>query len=140
MGSPQLTELSEAPVAPPPSHEPLDPELRTELLAKVDERGQVTVFCSFLAGFSDAIRIWSSTALVCLHTGHRSALIHAEGIPYAPVWLPVQPGQIVQFTLVFAALPRTCVLFDLYEEITDPGGFHVSAIPRNGMDVYRVEV
>jgi hypothetical protein len=32
------------------------------------------------------------------------------------------------------------VLFDLVEEITDPGGFHVPGILRNGMDVYRVDL
>jgi hypothetical protein len=32
------------------------------------------------------------------------------------------------------------VLFDLVEEIADLGGFHVPAILRNDMDVYRVEI
>jgi hypothetical protein len=86
------------------------------------------------------VRIWPSTFLVCRTTGHRSALVHAEGIPYAPLWQPVPPGGRIAFTLLFAPLPDHCILFDLVEEISDPGGFFCPAILRNGMDVYRVEV
>jgi hypothetical protein len=58
----------------------------------------------------------------------------------APQWLPVAAGNAIHFTLLFAGLPSHCVLFDLIEEIADPGGFHVPAILRNDMDVYRVEL
>lgn len=126
--------------APPLTQEALDTQLREELCAEVDERGQVTVHCSFKAGLFDCIRIWPSTYLVCRHSGHRSPLLLAEGIPLAPTWLPVPAEQQVRFTLLFAGLPQHCVLFDLVEEITDPGGFHVPGILRNGMDVYRVDL
>jgi hypothetical protein len=123
-----------------PPTERVEPLLRAELCTDVEERGQVTVHCSFEAGLFDCIRIWPSTFLVCRHTGHRSPLLLAEGIPYAPHWMPVPPGRSVAFTLLFAGLPRDCVLFDLVEEIPDPGGFLASGILRNGMDVYRVEI
>ena len=115
-------------------------DLLPELLTDVEEKGQVTVHCSFVAGLSDAIRIWPSTFLVCRHSGHRSQLLFAEGIPMAPTWMPVPAGNAIHFTLLFAGLPSHCVLFDLVEEIADPGGFHVPAILRNDMDVYRVEL
>ena len=115
-------------------------DLLPELLTDVEEKGQVTVHCSFVAGLSDAIRIWPSTFLVCRHSGHRSQLLFAEGIPMAPTWMPVPAGNAIHFTLLFAGLPSHCVLFDLVEEIADLGGFHVPAILRNDMDVYRVEI
>ena len=115
-------------------------DLLPELLTDVEEKGQVTVHCSFVAGLSDAIRIWPSTFLVCRHSGHRSQLLFAEGIPLAPQWLPVPAGNSIRFTLLFAGLPSHCVLFDLVEEIPEPGGFHATSILRNGMDVYRVEL
>lgn len=135
-----ITMHVEAPEAPPITFEPLDPELLAELLTEVEERGQVTVHCSILTEYADMIRIWSSTFLVCKLTGHRSRLLHAEGIAYAPVWQEVNPGKPVAFTLLFESLPKDCILFDLVEEIPQPGGFFVPAILRNDPDVYRVEV
>lgn len=133
--------LSVPPVeAPTVTRELERPDLLPELLPDVEEKGQVTVHCSFVAGLSDAIRIWPSTFLVCRHSGHRSQLLFAEGIPLAPQWLPVPAGNAIRFTLLFAGLPSHCVLFDLVEEIADPGGFHVPTILRNDMDVYRVEI
>lgn len=116
------------------------PGLLAELCAGVEERGQVTVHCMLHAAEGDCIRIWPSTYLVCRHSGHHSQLLLAEGIPLAPVWMPVAAGRSVGFTLLFTGLPQHCVLFDLVEEIPDPGGFHVSGILRNGMDVYRVDL
>lgn len=98
----------------------------------------MTVHLSFTAYVMDGIRIWPSTYLICRSSGHRSPLVHAEGIPYAPTWLALPPGKLVAFTLLFAALPRACSLFDLVEEIPEDGGFHVPGIARNGMDVYRL--
>jgi hypothetical protein len=112
----------------------------TDLVLDVEEQGQVTVHCHFTAGLADAIRIWPSTFLICRHTGHRSQLLLAEGIPLAPMWLAVPAGREIHFTLLFAGLPRECVLFDLVEEIPDPGGFRTLGILRNSMDVYRVDV
>jgi hypothetical protein len=133
--------LSLPPVEAPTITRELErPDLLPELLTDVEEKGQVTVHCSFVAGLSDAIRIWPSTFLVCRHSGHRSQLLFAEGIPMAPTWMPVPAGNAIHFTLLFAGLPSHCVLFDLVEEIADLGGFHVPAILRNDMDVYRVEI
>lgn len=114
--------------------------LLPDLALEVEEQGQVTVHCHFTAGLADAIRIWPSTFLICRHTGHRSQLLFAEGIPLAPEWLLVPAGREIHFTLLFAGLPRECVLFDLVEEIPDPGGFHANSILRNAMDVYRVGI
>jgi hypothetical protein len=133
--------LSLPPVEAPTITRELErPDLLPELLTDVEEKGQVTVHCSFVAGLSDAIRIWPSTFLMCRHSGHRSQLLFAEGIPLAPQWLPVPAGNSIRFTLLFAGLPSHCVLFDLVEEIADLGGFHGPAILRNDMDVYRVEI
>lgn len=115
--------------------EPLDPFLREELLALVEERGQVTVRCHLRSPYPTCARIWPSTYLICHKTGHRSKLMHAEGISYMPVWLPV-PSGTTTFILVFEPLPDECVVFDMVEEIPEPGGFHVKCIARNGRDLY----
>jgi hypothetical protein len=133
--------LIETLIAPAPLTSPaMEPALLEDLLTDVDECGQVTVHCSLHSGPGDAIRIWPSTYLVCRQTGHRSKLVHAERIPFAPLWQPLLPGRTVSFTLLFEALPDDCILFDLVEDIHDESGFFTPAILRNSMDVYRVDV
>lgn len=129
----------EVPTAPPPVR-PLDPELRAALLTDVEEQGQITVHCTLRSEWADMVRIWPSTYLICSTTGQRSRLLHAEGITYAPLWQPLPPGSVLHFTLVFEPLPKHCILFDLVEEIPDPGGFHCPSILRNTMDLYHVEL
>ena len=132
--------IADTVIAPSVRRERVEPKLRAELCAEVDELGQVTVHCALIAGFMDCLRIWPSTFLVCRLTGHRSPLLHAEGIPYAPTWRFLDAGEHIMFPLLFAALLRDCVLFDLVEEIPEAGGFHVPSVLRNGMDVYNVEI
>lgn len=134
------TEPCTAVATPAEVQEKRVPGLLEELCTDIDEKGQVTVHCVVKAEMGDAIRIWPTTFLVCRLTGHRSKLLHAEGIPHAPDWRTIPPGGMASFTLIFAALPNDCVLFDLVEDIPDEGGFYSPAILRNGMDVYRVEV
>jgi len=131
-----LVEVTEAPVV----LEPIEPALKEELLTNIDERGQVTVRCRFDSAEFNLIRIWRSTYLVCYDTGHRSELLHADGIAIAPQWMPVLPGAAALFTLVFAPLPKECSAFDLIEDIPQPGGFHVAGIGRNRRDMYEVGV
>ena len=134
-------------IAPPPEPglfvacpEIAYPAPRALTFSNVDEQGQVTVHCLFRPGPFDCIRIWPTTYLICRSSGHRRRLLHAEGIPFAPEWLPVPAGSSVSFLLIFEALPQGCSLFDLVEEIDDPGGFHVCGIPRNHQDVYRIQL
>ncbi|MCC6402172.1 MAG: hypothetical protein IT227_15525 [Flavobacteriales bacterium] len=132
--------IAEPEVLPPPTSTPaIDPGIREELLAQADERGQVTVHCRFSTPWGTRLRVWPGTYLICRTTGHRSALLHAEGISWYPAWMPVPAGTI-SFTLVFAPLPDGCTVFDLIEEIPEPGGFMVSGMVRNGSDLYDVEV
>ena len=139
--NPTLTCAStvEAPMAPTIA-EPIEPALKEELLTNLDERGQVTVRCRFDSADFNLIRIWRSTCLVCYDTGHRSELLHADGIVLAPHWMPVLPGTAALFTLVFAPLPRECSAFDLVEDIPQAGGFHVAGIGRNRRDMYEVAI
>lgn len=135
---PEMTMHVDAPVAPPRTIGPLDPELRTELLSEVEELGQVTVHCTILTQEADMIRIWPSTFLRCHQSGHRSRLLHAEGISFAPVWQAVDPGRPATYTLLFEALPKGCDSFDLIEDIPQAGNFFIPEISRNERDVYRV--
>jgi hypothetical protein len=121
----------------PVTVEPVEPALREELLAAVDERGQVTVRCRIDHG--GHVRIWRSTYLVCRTTGHRSELLHADGITLAPMWMAVPPAGLC-FTLVFSPLPPACGVFDLIEVVDGAGGFAVHGIARNAQDLYHVVI
>jgi len=58
----------------------------------------------------------------------------------APVWTAIPDGKTFSFLLIFGSLPKSCRVFDLVEEIEQPGGFEVRNIARNESDVYHVEL
>lgn len=93
-----------------------------------------------VSGQEMLIRIWKSTYLIDQHSVNRAALLHAENITYAPVWTLVPPGQAYTFLLIFEGLSKSCRIFNLVEDIPQPGGFFVSGICRNRQDVYHVDV
>jgi hypothetical protein len=105
------------------------------------EESHVYVHCYFNNTSTNLlIRIWKSTYLTDKNSSHRSKLVHIENISYAPVWTPVPPNSPFQFLLIFEALPKGCEIFDLVEDIPQPGGFYVSSIMRNKKDVYHVHI
>jgi hypothetical protein len=116
----------------------IDEKIKDELLTQFEEQGMVIVHCSFTAILSFGIRIWSSTFLIDRLSGTKCKLLHALNITFAPVWMPVESGTKVRFTLIFSTLPRTCEQFDLIEEIPEAGGFEIFGIKRNPSDVYNV--
>ena len=114
-----------------------------DALAAIDpeilEDSYVYVHCEFpipSPGF--LIRIWKTTVLQDCHSSARSSLIHAENISYAPQWTQVPDRGTYTFLLIFSSLPKSCTLFDLIEDIPQPGGFLVKNIARNKTDVYRI--
>ena len=86
------------------------------------------------------IYLWKSTFLFSKQSNHKSKLIYAENIPITPVFLDLNPGQTLFFTLVFLGLPNNCKSFDFVEQlpIADFKGFSVSNIKRNKKDVYNI--
>lgn len=119
------------------------PEVLTETLTTTEtlvvEEGHVYVHCYFNNTHTNMlIRIWKSTFLIDQASGSRSDLIHTENISYAPEWTMVPDNKLFHFLLVFSALPKSCVLFDLLEDIPQSGGFNVKSIQRNEQDVYSV--
>jgi len=86
------------------------------------------------------IRIWKTTFLVDKFSGIRSNLVHAENISLAPVWTQIPDGREYSFLLIFSGLPKSCKIFDLVEEIPEPGGFFIQDISRNEKDVYHIDV
>jgi hypothetical protein len=112
---------------------------KTDVKIDPDVESQVVVHCVFFAGpFPSRIRIWPSTYLVDLEKGHRSKLLYSEKIAKFPQWETVVGS--TDFTLVFEGLPKSCMAFDLYEDIPESGGFRIKSIKRNKMDVYRVPI
>lgn len=86
------------------------------------------------------VRIWKSTFLIDKSSGNKSALVHAENITFAPVWTIVPKNFSYTFLLIFHALPKSCTVFDLAEQIPQPGGFFIADIARNRSDVYHLNL
>lgn len=109
----------------------------TEVLSEVktlqSEERQTIVHCS--CGDDYAFRIWPSTYLIEHGTGRQARLITAFNISFAPQWT-LNDGK--GFTLIFEGLSKACTSFDLKEIIPQEGGFEVTNIKRNTMDVYQV--
>ena len=129
-------------VEPIPKVKPaIDDSVLTAIQPSVLEDSHVYVHCSFDNTWKDAlIRIWKTTFLIDKASGSKSSLVHAENISLAPLWTVIPDKRVHNFILVFSALPKTCVLFDLIEEIPQPGGFVVANIQRNTSDVYHVAI
>ena len=116
-----------------------------DALASIDpdvlEDSYVYVHCQFpIPAPGMLIRIWKTTVLKDCHSSGQSQLIHAENISYAPQWTLIPNTGVYSFLLIFSALPKTCTMFDLVEEIPQPGGFLVKSIVRNKTDVYRINI
>lgn len=135
-------------VLPKASHT-LAPEKKiligVDALASIDpdvlEDSYVYVHCQFpIPAPGMLIRIWKTTVLKDCHSSGQSQLIHAENISYAPQWTLIPDQGVYSFLLIFSALPKTCTMFDLVEEIPQPGGFLVKGIARNKTDVYRINI
>lgn len=107
---------------------------KVELLPKAEQA--TIVHCKMLE--ETGIRIWKSTYLI-QQDGKRKQLLYAFNIPeYPSMYKWVREGYF--FTLVFEGLDKACTIFDLLEEIPEPGGFHVSNIKRNTTDVYCINI
>jgi len=116
-------------------------ETATAEQVNVLEESHVYVHCYFNNTVKDMlIRIWKTTFLMDTFSGHRSKLVHAENISFAPVWTSIPDNSLYQFLLIFEALPKGCEVFDLLEDIPQPGGFFVPGIIRNQKDVYHVHI
>lgn len=119
----------------------IDKAVRKKLLKQVDEESQVVMHCSFTGDLSgNLLRVWKTTFLHSFGSSHRSKLIHAENITFAPNWMHVYGGQKVNFTLIFSGLPKDCKYFDLIEITPTMRGFLVKNIARNNLDVYSVNL
>ncbi|GLR15865.1 hypothetical protein [Portibacter lacus] len=121
----------------------IDPSLLNDLKTQIHEQGQVIFHCLYNNRFffETAIRIWSSTYLYDHHSDHKSELVHAEKIVYAPEWQMVPPMSSSHFTLIFSGLPKSCTLFDFVEQTnSEQGAFIFKNIERNNQDVYYARI
>jgi len=119
----------------------VETDIALEQKTIVIEEGHIYVHCHFHNTYKDMlIRIWKTTFLIDQQGANRASLIHAENISFAPVWTAIPDGKTFSFLLIFGSLPKSCRVFDLVEEIAQPGGFEVRNIARNESDVYHVEL
>ena len=116
------------------------PSISDELKTLPNLESQVIVhgFFKNTGDMPELIRIWSTTFLITQNSYHKSRLVHFENITLFPYWTPVEVGTTHRFTLIFSGLPKSCVLFDLVEEIPQSGGFEIRNIARNKRDVYEL--
>ena len=119
----------------------VEPDVLLSIDPNVLEDAYVYVHCYFKNDMNEMlIRIWRSTFLIDRTSGSRSELIHAENISFAPQWKMIPGNTTFSFLLIFAALPKDCKVFDLLEDIPQSGGFFISNIRRNELDVYHVDI
>jgi hypothetical protein len=119
------------------------PEVDADVLASIDpawlDDAFVYVHCHVPGHWGDMlIRIWRTTYLADQQSEAKANLLHAVNITYAPLWTQVPPRGRYSFVLIFSALPKSCLVFDLIEDIPQPGGFHIKNIARNSSDVYHI--
>lgn len=106
---------------------------------EADVESQVVVHCRFTGRFNgDKVRVWKSTFLVARDSEHRSELVSAFNVSMYPEWTILKKGTVLNFTLIFTGLPKSCRSFDFLEIIPQPGGFVKRNIARNQTDVYRI--
>jgi len=130
-------------VEPPPVK--AKPAVDLEVLASVHPEWWDDAFVRVHCHFDNKsqgmlVRIWATTFLIDVHSSAQAELVHAENISFAPQWTLIPDFQPYQFLLIFSALPKACTMFDLVENIPQPGGFLVRGIPRNQSDVYHVNI
>ena len=119
----------------------IDEATRLALSAQHAEQGQVILHVTYNStDVMEWIRIWPTTYLVPLPASEKVQLIQAYNIGIYPKWLPIAANKPHIFTLVFGALPKSCTSFDLWEKISEPGGFLIRDIQRNKSDVYHLKM
>ena len=127
--------------APPKVKPQVDVETLTAISPSTLEDSFVYVHCHYQNSGQDMlIRIWNTTYLLDKASASRSKLLHAENISFAPTWTQIPNRGTYSFLLVFEGLPKGCKIFDLIEEIPQPGGFEVRNISRNEKDVYHINI
>ena len=115
--------------------------LQVKQKEEADVESQVVVHCRFTGRFDDdKVRVWKSTFLVARHSEHRSELVSAFNVSMYPEWTILKKGTVLNFTLIFTGLPKSCRSFDFLEIIPQPGGFVKRNIARNQTDVYRIVI
>jgi hypothetical protein len=85
------------------------------------------------------IRIWPNTYLIPHEGGSSAKMIQSIGISTAPQWTFIFERSCL-FTLIFEALSKDCVIFDLIEDIPLPDPFEFHGIVRNQTDVYHLSM
>ncbi|MCW3091539.1 MAG: hypothetical protein JWP81_2608 [Ferruginibacter sp.] len=116
----------------------IDEDLK-ELLTQQTEECTI-VHCRYYTDQPTGIRIWPSTFLI-QDNGRRCKLIKNFNISLVPDWTyHFIPNEFIRFTLVFEALGKECMFFQLLEEIPQPFGFYSNKVQKNNSGVYTVEV
>ncbi len=106
----------------------------------VDVESQVILHCTLIPSTTSKARIWPTTYLIDHHSGNKSRLLHAEGIGIYPQWTQVRTGMPLKFTLVFEALPKRCLIFEMKEITPEKGAFYCKDILRKRTDIYNVDI
>lgn len=134
----KAAKIVEPQVKPKPN---IDVEVLTSISPATLEDSFVYVHCYYNNPTQDMlIRIWHTTYLIDKASSSRAKLVHVENISMAPMWTQIPDGTMYSFLLIFEGLPKSCKLFDLIEDIPQPGGFEVRSVSRNETDVYHIDI
>lgn len=107
---------------------------------QTEEQRTTIVHCRIYSPFPTLARIWQSTYLI-EEEGRWVPLLKAFNISMAPGWTWfISEDGFVNFTLLFEGLSKGCTVFQLIEDINEPGGFYSGKIARNKTDVYAIEL
>jgi hypothetical protein len=119
-----------------------DPALKIQLKENLSLEKQTIVHCNYKSHpyLQESIRIWSSTYLKPKGSTEVYRLLNAFNITFYPDWTSIRTNANHHFTLIFEGLPNDCNVFDLFEEIPEPGGFFSSNIQRNESDIYHLKL
>ena len=72
---------------------------------------------------ADLIRIWKSTFLKANNSEKVSKMIMNHNISTFSKWTKIDTNKFNNFTLIFEALPKDCISFELLEDALEDGGF-----------------
>ena len=116
----------------------IDEEVKALIAHQTEEC--TIVHCRYFTNEPTGVRIWPTTFLV-EDSGKRCKLIKNFNISIMPEWtFYFIEYDFIRFTLVFEALSRDCMIFNLLEDIPQPFGFYSNKVRKNNSGVYTVEV
>lgn len=123
----------------------IDKELLFLVKVYTQIEGQTIIHCNYTAPSKYQnggwVNIFPTTYLLDHISGNRYHLLSAINVPLAPdKYYFSKAGQAKIFTLIFPALPKSCLVFSLHEETENGKGFTARNISKNEIGIYQITI